>query len=171
MKQLHSGGEEDYAAIFERYSKRLVELADSRLNPQVKGRIDGDDIVQSVFRTLFVRMSEGQFSFDHSGALWRLLVTITLRKTFRAIKKLPPTGPLPPDDEILSKPEPTPQEVVIAMEVMDQLLDKFLPHERQIVELRFEGHSTPEIAARLNCSRTTVWRVLKRAERVLRRLS
>ena len=48
--------------------------------PQLAGRVDGEDVVQSVFRTFFRRTADGEFRLDGSAQLWRLLVRITLRK-------------------------------------------------------------------------------------------
>jgi len=66
--------------LFQRFSQRLWELAAAQLGRQLERRVDADDILQSVFRTFFRRSSEGQYSFDHSGALWQMLVRITLNK-------------------------------------------------------------------------------------------
>src|SRR4051812_42199279 len=67
--------------LFERYAVRLARLAEQRLSRKVAGRVDAEDVVQSVFRTFFHRCARGEFRIDSSAQLWRLLVTITLRKT------------------------------------------------------------------------------------------
>jgi hypothetical protein len=41
--------------LFERYAQRLARLADRNLSRKIAGRLDGEDVVQSVFRTFFRR--------------------------------------------------------------------------------------------------------------------
>jgi RNA polymerase sigma factor (sigma-70 family) len=55
-------------------------------------------------------------------------------------------------------------------ETVEQLLENLGPPEREIVELSLQGHTTPEIAARLGRSRRTVRRVRERVKDVLLRL-
>ena len=66
--------------VFARYARRLALLAARRLSQRVAARADGEDVVQSVFRTFFRRCARGDFRIDGSADLWRLLVTITVRK-------------------------------------------------------------------------------------------
>jgi hypothetical protein len=76
------GGADPAAAelVFARYAQRLVRVAEQHLSRKLAGRVDGEDVVQSVFRTFFRRSAAGEFRIDNSGQLWRLLVTITQRK-------------------------------------------------------------------------------------------
>ena len=68
------------AELFRRYSERLCMLAERQIGARLQARVDGDDIVQSVFRTVFRRTAAGEFLIDHSSSLWHLLVTITIHK-------------------------------------------------------------------------------------------
>src|SRR5687768_11333472 len=55
-------GEEDAATeLYLRYAGRLRVLADTRASPELKQRVDPEDIVQSVFRTFFRRAAVGQY--------------------------------------------------------------------------------------------------------------
>lgn len=58
-------------------------LARGRLYPQILQRIDPEDVTQSVFRSFFQRQKAGQFTLRDWGALWGLLVTMTIRKCGR----------------------------------------------------------------------------------------
>src|SRR5256885_2097714 len=58
----------------------LIGVAEAQLSGKLAGRLDGEDVVQSVFRTFFRRSAAGEFQVDASDQLWRLLLTITLRK-------------------------------------------------------------------------------------------
>jgi RNA polymerase sigma-70 factor (ECF subfamily) len=67
-------------ALFDRYAVRLARLAEQHLSRKLAGRVDGEDVVQSVFRTFFHRCARGEFRIDSSAEVWRLLVRLTLRK-------------------------------------------------------------------------------------------
>src|SRR5262245_5918520 len=67
-------------ALFARYARRLTGLAEQHLSRKLAGRVGGEDVVQSVFRTFFRRLADGDFRIDSTAQIWRLLVTITLRK-------------------------------------------------------------------------------------------
>lgn len=175
VEKLRGGCEEAASEVFRRYSDRLLALAESRLNAQIKGRVGADDIVQSVFRTFFRRSLDGQFTFDHTGALWRLLVTITKRKCSRAARphpKSPLAKSLDAEDGVeIAGGEPSPEEVATVIDLTQRMLEKFASHERAMIELRFQGYSTSEIGEKLGCSRQTVWRALDRAEKILQHIS
>ncbi len=49
------GDQEAARRIVEHYVDQLVGLARRHLNPKLAGRIDPEDIVQSAFRTFFLR--------------------------------------------------------------------------------------------------------------------
>src|SRR5437763_633062 len=67
-------------ALFSLYAWRLTRVAERHLSNGLAGRLDSEDVVQSVFRTFFRRSAAGEFRIDTTAQLWRLLVTITLRK-------------------------------------------------------------------------------------------
>src|SRR4051812_45025103 len=80
VQRFRRGDEEAAALLFRRYALRLTRVAEQHLGRKLAGRLDGEDVVQSVFRTFFRRSAAGEFSIDGSGQLWRLLVQITLCK-------------------------------------------------------------------------------------------
>lgn len=74
------------AEVVERYTLRLLELARRQLPERVRRRVDPEDVVQSVYRSFFRRLNDGQFNFDDSHDIWRLLAAITFRKSKNAVK-------------------------------------------------------------------------------------
>ena len=88
MGRLQAGDEAAAAQIFHRFANRLVALAQHRLDAQVRRKIDPEDVLQSVFRSFFVRQAEGRFELEDWDSLWSLLVRITLRKCGRQIAAL-----------------------------------------------------------------------------------
>src|SRR4051794_5340188 len=80
LQKLRDGDPHAAEALFALYARRLTRIAEEHLSARLAGRLDGSDVVQSVFRTFFRRSAEGEFRIDSSAQLWRLLVRITLLK-------------------------------------------------------------------------------------------
>src|SRR5205823_4573401 len=66
--------------LLEQYARQLTRLAEQHLSRKLAGRLDGEDVVQSVFRTFFRRCARGDFRLSSAAELWRLLVQITVCK-------------------------------------------------------------------------------------------
>src|SRR5438105_2600607 len=64
LQQWRTGNEEAARQLFDRYVSQLVALARRRISQRIAGRVDAEDIVQSVFRTFFHRVREGQFHIE-----------------------------------------------------------------------------------------------------------
>ena len=72
--------------LVDRYTARLLALARRELPDRVRQRVDPEDLVQSVYRSFFQRLSEGRFSFADSGDLWRLLAAMTFQRVRKAVR-------------------------------------------------------------------------------------
>ena len=170
LDRWQNGDEQAAEILYQRYAKRLSALAEAQLSERLGRRVGSDDIVQSVLRTFFRRARDGQFSIDHSGSLWRLLVTITLNKIRRQSEhhhaaKRDVNSELPGADAWLAETiarGPSATDVVMLNEELEQLLAGFDETEREILRLSLEGYTTPEIADRMGRSRWTIRRVLNR---------
>ena len=84
--------ERDLAArlIWRRYFRDLLELARKNLNLRVRRREDEEDVLQSMYKSFCLRQQRGEFDLAGRDALWKLLVTITLRKARNVAKKQTP---------------------------------------------------------------------------------
>jgi RNA polymerase sigma-70 factor, ECF subfamily len=156
--------------LFARFAGRLTGIAEAHLSRKLAGRVDGEDVVQSVFRTFFRRSAAGEFRIDGSAQLWRLLVKITLRKArakarhhtarrrdVRAEATADGDGWLA---EAVAR-EPGPLEAAILVDQIETLLEGLLPLSCHVLDLRLQGLGPSEIAPRLGVSRQTVYRTLK----------
>jgi RNA polymerase sigma-70 factor (ECF subfamily) len=63
--------------IHDRYAERLIAVARRLLSDKLAARIDPEDVVQSAYRSFFLRARDGQYVVRESGDLWRLLIAIT----------------------------------------------------------------------------------------------
>src|SRR5262249_13688706 len=81
--------ERDLAArlIWRRYFRDLLELARNNLNRRIRRREDEEDVLVSMYKSFCLRQQRGEFDLSGRDALWRLLVTITLRKARNAAKR------------------------------------------------------------------------------------
>jgi hypothetical protein len=66
--------------IWQRFFRDLLDLARKNLDKRVRRRTDEEDVLQSIFRSFCARQGRGEFDLADRDELWRLLVTITLRK-------------------------------------------------------------------------------------------
>ena len=168
------GDQEAASQLFQRYSNRLIVLARSHLPNKLSQRIDPEDVVQSVYRSFFVRVRDGQYDLKHGGDLWRLMVTITLNKLANEVKRnsrdkraVEREHHFGSADQLLGihasmlAREPSPVEAVALTEQVDQLMRRLQPMQRSMLQLRLQGYTLNEIAAELGCSERTVIRVLQ----------
>ena len=182
LERLRKGEEDAARQIFEQYAKRLVGLARVHLDSSVRRKVDPEDVAQSVFKSFFVRIREGQFDLENRDSLWNLLVVITLRKCGHKVRDLhrqrhdirKEVVPRGADDESASSwqalaPGPTPSEAAILAETVDQVFADLKERERQIVELYLQGYEIAEIQAHVRRSEYTVRDVLKRLRKRLKR--
>ncbi len=151
FKRVQSGDEEAAREVHQRYLERLIALARARLSQRMSRRVDADDIVQSAFRSFFVRAREGEYVIERAGDLWSLLATITRHKLLKKAehyrqqkRSLARDEPLDPDAALGE--EPTDEEAVALSDEVEFLMRELDPLRRQMLELRLQGQPIPDIA-------------------------
>ncbi len=72
--------------VWEYYFRDLLALAQRRLGPQIRRKVDADDILQSVYASVCRRQKRGDFELYDRDDFWKLLVTVTLNKVRNAAK-------------------------------------------------------------------------------------
>jgi len=175
---LRAGDQDAAAEVNRRFNTRLIALADARLGARLRRKEDPEDVVQSVLRTFFIRQRSGKYDLANWNSLWNLLTVITKRKCLNRVKyylakrrnirvEVGDTasasgGPNEPIDR-----EPTGSKTVVLEETVEQMMRRFAPDERTIIELILRGHDPLEISTRLGLSERKVKRVGNRVERVL----
>jgi DNA-directed RNA polymerase specialized sigma24 family protein len=174
------GDEQAAAELFHRYAARLLALADRRLSAKMALRADPEDVVQSAYRSFFVRARDGGYIVERSGDLWRLLVAITLHKV-RKLAEFHTAGKRSvnrecndtADRDWLGVPiaaltqDPSPAEAAALADEVDRVTQRLEPGHQHMFELRLQGHSLEEIAVACGCSVRTVKRVLSLIRGVL----
>jgi RNA polymerase sigma-70 factor (ECF subfamily) len=173
MARVRAGDEGAAAEVVNRFTRRLIELARSRLDPLLRRKLDPEDILQSVYRSFFQHHAQGQYHLESWEGLWGMLVVMTLRRCgyrrayFRAACRdvYREAGPADPDAvascALLAR-EPTPPEAALLADTIQQLMQGLTPREQHILTLALEGHTSSEISGRVGRTERTVQRLLKR---------
>jgi RNA polymerase sigma-70 factor (ECF subfamily) len=168
-----AGSESAATELFDRYCEKLMRLARKRIGQRMASRIDPEDVLQSAFRTFFSRVRNDEFTFEGQHDLFKLLVRLTVNKTLRqvahhrAAKRDPAreAGQGAEDDDLLARltaDDPTPEVELALLDEFEKLLSRLPEFDQKVLELRFEGYSTAEIAQRLGSYERKVRRVLER---------
>jgi RNA polymerase sigma-70 factor (ECF subfamily) len=174
VERVRAGDPRAAEELFVRYARRLTRLAEEHLSRKLAARLDGEDVVQSVFRTFFQRTARGEFRIDSSSQLWRLLVKITVLKARaqgrrhaadkRDVGAEAAAGGDAWLQEALTR-EPGPEEAAALVDQVEHLLRGLPALYCHVLEMRLEGHSVADVAARHGVSRQTVYRALELLQR------
>ena len=183
MARLRSGEDAAAREVFERFAGRLVALARGRFNRLLARKVDPEDVVQSAFKSFFVRHRAGKLDVGDWDGLWNLLTLITLRKCadraeyFLAERRdaareaTGPDGGDGPDAWLVALDrEPRPEEAVILAETVEHLFRDVSAHERPVLELSLQGYTAPEISVRLGRAERSVRRLREQIRKRLERL-
>ena len=182
LARWREGDQQAAAELFQRYAERLIALARQRLSTRLAVRVDPEDVVQSVYGSFFAGARAGRFALQHSGDLWRLLVSITLHKLLlqarhhsagkRAINQEQlvradnSASGIPA--ELLAR-DPSPEEAAALTDRLEDVMRGLEPVQRRMVELRLQGYRLIEIVDQTQHSKSAVLRVLERVKRQLER--
>jgi RNA polymerase sigma-70 factor (ECF subfamily) len=164
------------AEVDEQYRSRLCRLVEREMNWRLRRREDPEEVVQSVFRTFYRRNAQGEFRIDSSADLWRLLATITRHKLLKHVEKhgaakRDPRREEHPEDDVVPGRAPTPEEAVVAADLIETALAGWNDTYVEILDLRLKSYTENEIAAALGCTRTLVRTKLNRIRQRLQELS
>lgn len=152
--------------LWDRYSERLVQVAQQQLRHVPKRLGDEEDIAASVFHSLCRGAAAGRFqNVSDRDELWWLLLRITKQKTIDHIRRETAQkrgglqtfaesdldGPNTTDAEFsldqLMSDDPTPDYLIMLSEQFERLLSYLRDDTlRSIALLRIEGYTMQEVA-------------------------
>lgn len=183
VARIQSGDESAETELVRRFSNRLLSLASQNLDDRIRNLVDPEDAVLSAFRSFFAANTQGKFELRNWNSLWGLISLITIRKCIRynsqgraEVRKVgrnPGHGETESEESYLTEAvdrAPTPSEVLMLTETLEQLLGEEDERTRSILALRLQGYSQMEICELVACSERTVRRALHRGKRRLKRL-
>ena len=183
MARLEVGDEPAAVEVCDRFVHLLLTLARQHLDGATLRKLDPEDVVQSAYKSFFVKFREGHYQLTNWDSLWGLLLRITLRKCrrkmeyFRAekrdVRRERPVDPL--EDSSVQEPnaaarDPTPFEAAVLAETVEDVMRGLNQAGRQIVCLSLQGHSVVQISEQSGRTERTVERVLARLRERLERM-
>jgi RNA polymerase sigma-70 factor (ECF subfamily) len=169
--------------VFDRFTGRLINLARRQLDVRLRHKIEPEDVVQSAYKSFFLRYGETVLDDQNWHELWGLLTCITLRKCADRVRyhraerrDMSREAAAPPGAEGFEpwqnavSQEPTPEQAAVLAETVEQVLRGLDADERSIVELSLQGHTTQEISEQLGRAERSVRRLRERVRKQLERL-
>lgn len=179
VRRIRSGDQDAAVELVRRYEPAIrLEVRRRLHDPSLFPLFESLDICQSVLASFFVRAAVGQFDLDAPGQLLGLLTAMARNKLAHHIRHqhrqrrdsrrrgspledqlAEAAGGLPPDRLVEGK------------ELLEKVRESLSAEERQLADLRAEGLTWPEVAARVGGQPQARRRQLTRAlDRVARQL-
>jgi RNA polymerase sigma-70 factor (ECF subfamily) len=162
MARVREGDEQAAAELVQQYEGIIRRRARRLLGPALRVHLDSVDIAQSVNRTLLIGLRRAAFAVSTPEELTRLALTLVRPKVARHWRRRKReaecrqlTGGWAPSGihaaaragELHAATDPLQLD-----ETVRQVLERLEGVDRQLVELRLEGHTTAEAARKLGVS-------------------
>ncbi len=169
------GGDDDAAtALYERYADRVKWFVQSRASDQLKHQVEPEDIVQSIFKSVFRGMESRGYEAPEGGTLWHLIAVVAIHKVRKnvsrrlaAMRDVRRTESLESLDFEQAGAFESKQEMEVAVR---EAIECLSPQEQTVVNLRMQNYSVEEIAKQIGCSPRTVERRLQQVRVALSEL-
>jgi RNA polymerase sigma-70 factor, ECF subfamily len=169
LRRFRHGEVDAPTQLYLRYAERLQALAARQTSSELGKRLDPEDIVQTVFRTFFRRVAEGNYDVPDGEEIWKLLLVIALNKIrdaavhHRAAKRDVRRTSSGEGNDLAIRNAAGKDESALAVlrMVVDDVLEGLPESYRRMIEMRIEGHEVVEISREVGRSKRSVERVLQ----------
>jgi RNA polymerase sigma factor (sigma-70 family) len=159
VERVRLGDEEALAELLQHYEAEVRLTARILLGRALRPHLDSVDLVQSVYHSLMVGLRGNKIEVGTPQQFLGLAVTIVRRKVARHWRRIQRQQRLEPHrDETedaadlltsLSCPDAGPAETALYNDAVEHLCGQLDDKDRQLIELRLQGHSTAEVARKL----------------------
>ncbi len=166
VARMRAGDDQAAAEVYHRYVKRVFGLVHRQMADRLKAAVQPEDIVQSVFKSIFRGLNSGDYDAPESGTLWHLVAIVAVHKVRRNARR---RNAGKRDDrktqslDALTHFDPSgstsPEEFEIAVR---ESIEGLKPIEQQVALLRVQGYAVEEISNKLERSRRGVERTLQK---------
>ena len=177
ISKLRNGDEEAARLLWDRFFAQLITLTRSRLQTSSRAMSDEEDIVLSAMKSFCIGMRNGRFpELSNRESLWRLLLTITLRKIAdkqnydrrgkRDVEKQQlnssPDADQNAEVNLFVSREPNPEIAAECAEQISRLLESLENEDlKKVAIMKMEGYTNIEVANDIKCSLTSIERKLR----------
>ncbi len=161
--RLRDGDDQAASEFYERYVRRVFGLVQNQMAEHLRAYVQPEDIVQSVFKSIFRGITSGDYDAPAGGSLWQLVAIVAVHKVRRNARRRKAekrderrNQPLEVDD-VAESTSASPEEFVVAIR---ESIDGLRPIEQDVAMLRVQGFSVEEISSKLSRSRRSIERSL-----------
>lgn len=171
--RVRAGSEDAAWELVNQYGEAIRRAVRRVLNDKMRSKFDSLDFVQLVWNSLF-RVRGKLDQFERPEALAAYLAAMAKNKVGMEVRRRMMTVKYNVRQERsleqirarecpdISGNQPLPDDIAIAREQWDRLLEGQPEHYRQIINLRLQGHTFQSIAEAVHLDECTVRRFLKR---------
>jgi RNA polymerase sigma-70 factor (ECF subfamily) len=170
IRRIRTGDQEAAAELVRQYEHTVRRVIRFRLgDARLAAAFDSMDVCQSVLGSFFVRAVAGQYELQSPEQLVKLLATMARHKLASQVRKeragrrdrrrVEATGAAAE----VAAPASSPSRQMAARELLQEVNRRLTQEERQLVELRGQGHDWADIAAQLGVNSATLRQRLSRA--------
>lgn len=171
MKRVCTGSQGASRELVERYGAHIIRIIRRKLHRSLRQKFDSTDFVQAVWASFFA-LPLDNYNFDHSEALVAFLMGLARNKVVETVRQRLQSQKYNVNRErsldetpgrysdCLATCGPTPEEIAIAREEWDRLLEGQPAHYQQMLIALRDGDTQQEVARRLGMNERTVRRVL-----------
>jgi RNA polymerase sigma factor (sigma-70 family) len=171
VARVRAGDQAAAEELVRRYEPEIRRAVRVRLtDPNLRRAVDSADICQSVLGTFFVRLAAGQFEFEDSTQLVKLLARMVRNKVIDHANKPANRRTRSADDGVLedaAERRETPSQLATGAELLAEANRLMTAEEKTLADARADGRSWQEIAA---AAGTTADAARKKLERALDRV-
>lgn len=175
LANLQNGDEAAVRRLWNDYFTRIVRLAARKMQNLRLRAADEEDIALSAMNSFYQMARKREEPIADPTELWKLLATITNRKVNKerqrqyagkrreqllAGESIFGDEALPLGINQIASETPAPEAALELAETLEAILS--CSNADQIIELRLEGYSNSEIAAKIGCSTRTVQRSIEK---------
>jgi len=173
LQRVKTGSQDALWQLVEAYGPHVLRVIRRLLNQEMRTRYDSADFAQAIWMSVLCHCDR-IYEFESSEELVRYLAGVARNKLNLEYRRQFETGKRNlrreraelaesrPTVDDLEATEPTPSEFAIARERWQRLEAGLDARDRQILQLKYAGHTNVEIAARLSINEKTVRRLLDR---------
>ncbi len=164
---VRGGDEEAATALYERYARRVFGLVEAKLGERLRANTETEDVVQSVFKSMFRGVRSGLYDAPPGSTLWNLLAVIAVHKLRRRARHMTAqrrdVNRNVPLDSLIDQISSDEESIEFLEICLRETLEILRPLDRDILSLRIQGHTVDEISETAGRSRRTVERSLQKS--------
>jgi RNA polymerase sigma-70 factor (ECF subfamily) len=155
IRRIRSGDQAAASELVRQYESAIrLEVRLRLFEPDLQRAFDSMDVCQSVMASFFVRAVNGQFEIEKPADLMKILVMMAQRKVISRVRKERAQrrdqrrrGELREEQALAH--DASPSSWMAKKDLLETVRAHLTNEERELADLRGDGHSWPEIAEKL----------------------